>query len=84
MKPVDWKKLVRVCKDEGCHFERQTDSHYIMTKDGLAQPVIIPRRKNLKEYIVFSVGRTLGLTIEEISERLNSSKKKLNHPFTFW
>lgn len=47
-----------------------------MTKSGLARPVVIPRKKGLKEDIVLSVGRTLGLDRKGILDRLDKSKGK--------
>jgi hypothetical protein len=46
-----------------------------MTKPGLARPVVIPKKKDLSEDIVLSVGRTLGLTRKEIEQRLNPKKR---------
>ena len=76
MRPVKWKELVRLCKSEGCVFDRQRGSHYIMTKPGLNRPIVIPKRSSLREHIVFSVGRTLGLNRKQIEQRLEPSKPK--------
>jgi hypothetical protein len=51
-----------------------------MTKPGLARPVVIPKKKDLSEDIVLSVGRTLGLTRKEIEQRLNPKKKSRSGP----
>lgn len=74
MRPVKWKELVAVCESEGCRFDRQKGDHYIMTKPGLFRPVVIPRKNNLKEDVVLSVGRTIGLTKKQIEERITGSK----------
>ena len=71
MRPLDWKELRRLCEDEGCFFDRQKGSHYIMTKPGLSRAIVIPQKRNLKEDIVLSVGRTLGLSKKQILERLD-------------
>jgi hypothetical protein len=42
-----------------------------MTKKGLHRPVVIPKKRDLGEDIVLSVGRTLGLNRKQIEERLN-------------
>ena len=76
MRAVKWKELVKLCEGEGCAFDRQKGDHYIMTKPGLAQPVVIPRKNNLKEDIVLGIGRTLGLNRKQILERLASAKNK--------
>ena len=47
-----------------------------MTKPGIKRPVVIPRKKQLKEDIVLSVGRTIGLTRSDIEDRLSKRKKR--------
>ena len=69
MRPVDWQELVKLCEAEGCVYDRQRGDHYIMTRPGSHRPVVIPRKRGLKEDIVLSVGRTLGLTRKQIEER---------------
>jgi predicted RNA binding protein YcfA (HicA-like mRNA interferase family) len=76
MRPIDWKELKKLCESEGCVFDRQKGDHYIMTKAGLARPVVIPRKNGLKEDIVLSVGRTLGLKRKEILARLDKKGKE--------
>lgn len=70
MRAVKWRELVKVCEGEGCQFDRQRGDHYIMTKPGLSRPVVIPRKRDLKEDIVLSIAKTLGLTRKQILERL--------------
>lgn len=76
MRPFDWKEIVKFCENEGCSFDRQEGDHYIMTKKGLARPIVIPTKKDLREDIVFGLGRTLGLTSKEVRERLDPSSIK--------
>lgn len=76
MRPVRWKELVKIAEEEGCGFERQEGSHYIMTRTNLVRPVVIPMRNNLKETIVFNIAKTLGLSNKEMRERLSRKKKK--------
>ena len=38
MRAVKWKELVKLCKGEGCAFDRQKGDHYIMTKPGSDRP----------------------------------------------
>ena len=70
MRAVKWTELVKLCEQEGCRLDRQKGDHYIMTKPGLARPIVIPRRRHLKEDIVLGVGRTLGLNRKQLLERL--------------
>ena len=74
MRAVSWRELVKVCEGEGCQFDRQKGDHYIMTKPGLNRPIVIPRKRNLKEDIVLSIAKTLGLTRKSILERLDGKR----------
>jgi hypothetical protein len=47
-----------------------------MTKAGMARPVVIPKKRDLKEDIVLSVGRTLGLNRKQMEERLAGKKPR--------
>lgn len=76
MRAVNWKDLVRVCEEEGCVFDRQKGDHYIMTKLGSPRPIVIPRKRDLKEDIVLGIARTLGLTKKQMLDRLGPRKKK--------
>ena len=74
MRPVDWQELVKLCEAEGCVLDRQRGDHYIMTKPGLARPVVIPRKRGLKEDVVLSIGRTLGLTRKQLEVHLTKKR----------
>ena len=76
MRAVKWRELVRICEERGCALDRQRGDHYIMTKPGLARPIVIPKKRDLKEDIVLGIARTLGLTKKEIKDRLNIQQKK--------
>ena len=77
MRAISWKELVKICEDEGCQFDRQRGDHYIMTKPGISRPVVIPKRNDLKETIVFNVAKkTLGLSRKEIIARLHKKNRK--------
>ena len=79
MRPVSSKELIGIAEDEGCLFDRQEGSHYIMTKPGLSRPVVIPIGKNLHEAIVFNTAKNLGISNTEMRNRLlkkKVSKKK--------
>ncbi len=78
MRAVKWTELVKVCEGEGCQFDRQRGDHYIMTKPGLSRPIVIPRKKDLKELVVLNTGKLLGLNRNQILERLTSSKGRVN------
>jgi len=76
VRPVNWKKLVSLCEGEGCRFDRERGDHYIMTRPGLARPIVIPKKKDLAEDITLSVGRTLGLSKKQLEQKLTRKHKR--------
>jgi hypothetical protein len=69
VKQVSWQELRDVCKLAGCVEARTKGDHLVMTRAGLARPVIIKMDKDIGEDIVRSNMRTLGLGRKEF-ERL--------------
>lgn len=67
---VKWKELVKVCEGDGCTLTRQQGDHLIMTKPGMARPIVIPKKRDLKELIVMNAAKALGLNRDEMLERL--------------
>lgn len=70
MKRVTWQELRDVCKLAGCVESRVKGDHLVMTKAGIARPVIIKMDKDMGEDIVRSNIRTLGLSRLEFEELL--------------
>jgi predicted RNA binding protein YcfA (HicA-like mRNA interferase family) len=62
---VSWQELRDVCKLAGCVESRVRGDHLVMSKPGLARPVIIKMDKDLGEDIVRSNMRTLNLGRQE-------------------
>lgn len=79
MQPFKWNDLVKISKSEGYKYDRTKGSHYIMTKEGAPLPIVIPKRKELDEFIVFGVAERLGLDRQEMLERLNKQKGRKGH-----
>ena len=69
MKHVSWQELRDVCKLAGCVEARTKGDHLVMTRAGLARPVIIKMDKDMGEDIIRNNMRTLGLSRKEF-ERL--------------
>lgn len=70
MKRVSWQELRDVCKLVGCVETRMRGDHLVMTKPGLARPVIIKMDRDIGEDIVRSNMRTLGLSRKEFDRLL--------------
>ena len=43
LKPTEWRVQVRVFAADGFAVERESGSHIVMTKFGVARPVIVPK-----------------------------------------
>ena len=81
MRPLDWKELRDICIEEGCALDREKGDHYIMVKPGLKRPLVIPRKRALREDIVLNIARELGLTGHDIRARIgNAGKGKKGKP----
>ena len=72
MKHVSWQELRDVCKLAGCVEARVKGDHLVMTKPGVARPVIIKMDKDLGEDLIRSNMRTLAMSRKEF-ERLLSA-----------
>ena len=76
MRPFDWQELVKIAEAVGCRYDRTKGDHYVMVRDGMARPVIIPKKPDLKEDIVLGIGRTLGLNKKEILALADGTQQK--------
>lgn len=71
MRPVSWQEFRKVCLRLGCIDSRQRGSHLIMTRAGMARPVVIPKHGNLTPGVLRSNMRTLGIGREELLRLLD-------------
>ena len=69
MKRISWQELRDVARLLGCVEERVKGDHLIMSRSGMARPVVIKMDKDLGEDIVRGNMRTLGIDRKEF-ERL--------------
>jgi len=70
VKQVTWQELRDVCKLAGCVESRTNGDHLVMTKPGMARPVIIKMDRDLGEDVIRSNIRTLGLSRQQFEELL--------------
>lgn len=71
MRKVSWQELRDVCKLAGCVEDRIRGDHLIMTKPGMARPVVIKMDRSLGEDIIHSNMRTIGITRKEFDKLIN-------------
>jgi hypothetical protein len=76
VRPVDWQELVKLCEGEKCRHDRTKGDHIIMVRPGMARPVVIPKKRGLKEDIVLGIARTLGISKDAMLEKLSGAPKK--------
>lgn len=75
MRPVDWKELKKICEANRCRHDRTKGDHYVMVRDGMARPIVIPMKKGLKEDIVLGIAKTLGITNTDMRSMLDGKAK---------
>lgn len=73
---VSWQELRDVCKLLGCVEDRIRGDHLIMTKPGMARPIVIKMDRDLGEDIVRTNMRTLGVSRREFEQHLNAARRK--------
>jgi predicted RNA binding protein YcfA (HicA-like mRNA interferase family) len=74
VKRVTWQELRDVCKLAGCVESRIKGDHLVMTRPGMARPVIIKMDKDLGEDVIRSNVRTLGLSRQQFEELLAQAR----------
>jgi predicted RNA binding protein YcfA (HicA-like mRNA interferase family) len=74
VKRVTWQELRDVCKLAGCVESRIKGDHLVMTKPGMARPVIIKMDRDLGEDVIRSNIRTLGLSRAQFEELLAQAR----------
>jgi len=62
---VHWKKFEKFLLSVGCKFISEEGDHRKYHKSGILRPIIIPREKELPQFIVLNNLRTLGISREE-------------------
>lgn len=75
---VSWQELRDICLLEGCHPDRVRGDHLVMTRAGMARPIIIKMDKQLGEDIVRTNMRTLGLDRKRFEILLSQVRREKN------
>lgn len=64
LKPTEWRVQVRVFGADGFTIERESGSHIVMSKPGVARPVIVPKYPAVGIDIIRSNMRTAHMSRE--------------------
>ena len=62
--PTDWRTLVRIFEADGFTRDRTTGSHVVLSKPGIARPVIIPKYAHVGLDIIKNNMRTADMPRE--------------------
>jgi len=67
---IHWKKFERFLLYVGCEFISEEGDHRKYSKKGILRSIIIPREKNLPQFIILNNLRTLGISREEYLKKI--------------
>jgi len=67
---IHWKKFEKYLLSRGCRFKREKGDHRIYWKDGIKRPLVIPRERNLPQFIIMNNLRVLGIDKEEFLKEI--------------
>jgi predicted RNA binding protein YcfA (HicA-like mRNA interferase family) len=76
LKRVTWQELRDVCRLLGCVESRIKGDHLIMTRPGLARPVVIKMDRDLGEDIIRTNMHTLGIDRAEFLLQVDIVRKR--------
>ena len=71
--PTDWRTLVRVFEAAGFSTDRIAGSHVIMSKPGVARPLVIPKYAEVGRDIIQSNMRTAGMSRDRYFQLLKGA-----------
>ena len=75
MRRITWQELRDVCRLAGCVESRIKGDHLIMTRPGMARPIVIKMDRELGEDIIRSNMRTLGMDRKQFEQHLNTVRR---------
>jgi predicted RNA binding protein YcfA (HicA-like mRNA interferase family) len=68
---VHWKKFEKFLLSIGCEFVSEEGDHRKYRKPGILRPIIIPREKELPQFVILNNLRTLGISREEYLSKIS-------------
>lgn len=67
---IHWKKFEKFLLSVGCKFVSEEGDHRKYHKPGILRSVIIPREKDIPQFIILNNLRTLGISREEYLKKI--------------
>ncbi len=71
--PIHYKKLAKVFEQKGFIYDRTKGDHLIYVKEGVIRPIVIPKYKEIPEFIILKNLKTAGITREEYLKLLQEA-----------
>ena len=71
---IHWKKFEKFLFAVGCEFIKEEGDHRKYYKKGILRAIIIPRVKELPQFIILNNLRTLGISREEYLKKIKTAK----------
>lgn len=63
--PIHYRKLAKIFEKIGFIYVRTAGDHLVYQKAGILRPVIIPKYKEIPEFIILKNLKTAGITRKE-------------------
>lgn len=71
--PIHYRKLAKVFEEKGFVYLRTQGDHLIYTKNGIVRPVVIPKYREIPEFIILRNLKTAGITRNEYLKLLKKT-----------
>jgi predicted RNA binding protein YcfA (HicA-like mRNA interferase family) len=71
LRPVSYKRLVKVFEADGFSCVRIEGDHMVFTKPGVLRPVVVPRYAAVPVFVIRNNLRTAGMSRERYFELLD-------------
>lgn len=72
IKPIHYRKLVKVFTKQGFILNRRRGSHLYLTKTGIKRPIVIPAYKQVPVFIILNNLRAAGISRQRYIELLKN------------
>jgi len=63
--PIHYRKLEKVFKKKGFVHARTQGDHLVYTKEGIDRPIVIPKYREIPEFVILKNLKTAGITRKE-------------------
>ncbi|MBI4371824.1 MAG: type II toxin-antitoxin system HicA family toxin [Elusimicrobia bacterium] len=69
---IHWRRFEKFILHVGCHFVRKKGDHRIYWREGLTRPVVFPEERAIRDMIIATNLRTLGMDRREFLDILRN------------